>query len=82
MVVAFLSYLVWFWLITRYPAGRVSSYTFLSPLFGIAAGALILGERASVALILALGFVAVGIRLVNGPPGASPRTQLPRRSAA
>ncbi|HEY6431416.1 MAG TPA: DMT family transporter [Acetobacteraceae bacterium] len=67
VVVAFASYLIWFWLITHYPAGRLSAYTFLSPLFGIAAGALILGERASIELGLALLFVAIGIRLVNGP---------------
>ncbi len=67
VIVAFVSYLTWFWLITRYPAGRLSAYTFLSPLFGIAAGALILGEHASIELGLALLFVAIGIRLVNGP---------------
>ncbi len=67
-IVAFLSYLIWFWLVTHYPAGRLASYTFLSPLFGIAAGVLILGEHASAALALSLVFVAVGIRLVNGPP--------------
>ena len=77
VIVAFVSYLVWFWMVTHYPAGRLSAYTFLSPLFGIAAGALILGERTSVALVLALGFVALGIRLVNGPP-----VPLPRRATA
>lgn len=73
VIVAFVSYLVWFWMVTHYPAGRLSAYTFLSPLFGIAAGALILGERTSIALVLALGFVALGIRLVNGPPVSLPR---------
>jgi len=68
VIVAFVSYLIWFWLVTHYPAGRLSAYTFLSPLFGIAAGFLILGEHASVALLLALVFVAAGIRLVNGAP--------------
>ncbi|MDE2583623.1 MAG: DMT family transporter [Rhodospirillales bacterium] len=75
VVVAFASYLTWFWLITRYPAGRLSAYTFLSPLFGILAGVAILGEHATPGLLLALVFVAVGIRLVNGRapvPAAAP----------
>ncbi|MEO8714874.1 MAG: DMT family transporter [Acetobacteraceae bacterium] len=66
-IVAAASYLIFIWLISRYPAGRLSAYTFLTPLFGILAGAGLLGERVSPALILALVFVAIGIRLVNGP---------------
>ncbi|HSU06618.1 MAG TPA: DMT family transporter [Acetobacteraceae bacterium] len=81
VVVAFASYLIWFWLITHYPAGRLSAYTFLSPLFGIAAGALILNEHASIELALALLFVAIGIRLVNGPPARPlPRLAVEGRS--
>lgn len=68
VIVASASYMVWFWLIARYPAGRLSAFTFLSPLFGMIAGVLLLDERATPALILALVFVAAGIRLVNGPP--------------
>lgn len=67
VIVAAGTYLVFVWLIAHYPAGRLSSYTFLTPLFGILAGAGLLGERVSPALILALVFVALGIRLVNGP---------------
>jgi drug/metabolite transporter (DMT)-like permease len=78
IIVAFASYLTWFWLITRYPAGRLSAYTFLSPLFGIAAGALILRENASFELGLALLLVAISIRLVNAPPVSS----APRVAAA
>lgn len=76
VVVAFVSYMAWFWLIARYPAGRLSAFTFLSPLFGMLAGVLLLGERATPALVLALLFVAAGIRLVNGP-GAAPRRVAP-----
>jgi drug/metabolite transporter (DMT)-like permease len=68
VVVAFVSYLAWFWLVTRYPAGRLSSFSFLTPLFGLAAGTLLLGERASWALLLALALVAIGIYLVNRAP--------------
>lgn len=67
VVVAFASYLAWFWLISRYPAGRLSSFSFLTPLFGLLAGALVLGEPVGWALLLALLLVGIGIALVNRP---------------
>ena len=67
IIVAFASYLVWFALIRVYPASTLSTFTFLTPLFGLLFGAVLLGERVSAALILALGLVAVGIWLVNRP---------------
>ena len=74
VVVAWLSYLGWFWLMRRYPAGRLSSFTFLTPLFGALFGKLILGERLSGRLGLALVLVSLGIYLVNRPglPSAPP----------
>jgi len=68
VVVAFVSYLAWFWLISRYPAGRLSSFAFLTPIFGLMAGALLLGEPVSWALAAALVLVAIGIFLVNRAP--------------
>jgi drug/metabolite transporter (DMT)-like permease len=68
IVVAFVSYLAWFWLVSHYPAGRLSAFTFLTPLFGLIAGAVILGETVTWALIAALALVGAGIYLVNRPP--------------
>ena len=68
VLVAFASYLVWFWLVAHYPAGRLAAFSFLTPLFGVMAGALLLGERISAALAAALGLVVIGIWLVNRPP--------------
>jgi drug/metabolite transporter (DMT)-like permease len=67
VLVAFVTYLAWFWLITRYPAGRLAVFSFLTPLIGMAAGALILGERITVMLAFAAALVALGIYLVNRP---------------
>ena len=67
IVVAFASYLAWFWLISRYPAGRLSAFSFLTPLFGVAAGAMLLGESVTPALLLAVVLVGAGIYLVNRP---------------
>ena len=65
--VAFASYLAWFWLIIRYPAGRVSGFTFLTPVFGIAAGALIQGDAVGAGLVVGVVAIVVGLRLLNGP---------------
>jgi drug/metabolite transporter (DMT)-like permease len=66
IIVAFASYVAWIWLVRNYPPTRVSSYTFLSPVFGVIAGHLVLGEDFTLSLAVALALVAVGIILVNG----------------
>jgi drug/metabolite transporter (DMT)-like permease len=63
--VAFISYLAWFWLIVRYPASRLASFTFLTPLFGVLAGGSLLNEPITNSLLLALGLVGTGVYLVN-----------------
>lgn len=68
--VAFVTYLVWFWLVREYPASRLASFTFLTPLFGVLAGIALLGEPVTKALLLALFLVAAGIYLVNRPEKA------------
>ena len=65
VVVAFASYLTWFWLLTRYLAARLAVFSFLSPMFGVTFGVLILGERLSSGFVLAALLVASGIALVN-----------------
>jgi drug/metabolite transporter (DMT)-like permease len=65
VVVAFASYLVWFWLLSRYLAGRLSVFSFLTPLFGVAFGALLLNEPISLTLLIATALVGAGIALVN-----------------
>ena len=67
VVVTFASYLVWFWLIRHYPATRLASFTMLTPVFGLLAGALLLGEPVTARLLVALVAVAGGIVLVNRP---------------
>lgn len=69
--VATVTYLAWFWLIRNYPPSRLASFTFLTPLFGVLSGGLLLGEPITVRLILALVMVGGGIYLVNRT-GATP----------
>jgi drug/metabolite transporter (DMT)-like permease len=65
VVVTFASYLTWFWLLTRYMAARLSVFTFLTPLFGVAAGVAVLREPLSPAFAVAVALVGAGIYLVN-----------------
>jgi drug/metabolite transporter (DMT)-like permease len=67
IVVAFVSYLVWFWLLTRFLASRLMVFSFLTPLFGVAFGVLLLNERLSAQFGLAALLVVAGIMLVNAP---------------
>jgi drug/metabolite transporter (DMT)-like permease len=67
VVVAFVSYLIWFWLLTRYMASRLSVFSFLTPLFGVTFGVLLLGESFSLRFLMAAGLVLAGIALVNAP---------------
>lgn len=66
-VVASASYLAWFWLIRHYPATRLSSFSFLTPVFGVLAGGALLGEALTPAVWLALGLVGAGIWIANRP---------------
>ena len=61
------SFVIWFALIIRYSANRLSAFTFLTPLFGVAAGHLVLNEPLTPAFALAVGLVAAGLVLVNRP---------------
>ena len=65
VIVAFASYLAWFWLLTRYLAARLSVLSFLTPLFGMASGVLFLSEPLSAHFALAALLIAAGIALVN-----------------
>jgi drug/metabolite transporter (DMT)-like permease len=65
-VVSF-TFAVWFALIVRYSVARLSVFTFLVPLFGVAAGHLVLGDPLTPPFALAVALVAVGILLVNRP---------------
>lgn len=65
VIVTFASYLLWFWLIRHYPATRLSSFTMLTPVFGLLLGAVLLTEPVTGRLLFALATVATGIYLVN-----------------
>jgi drug/metabolite transporter (DMT)-like permease len=61
------TFVAWFALIIRYSASRLSVFTFLTPLFGVAAGRAILGDPLTTAFAVAAALVAGGLVLVNWP---------------
>ena len=65
---AFASYLAWMWLLRHYPATQMSSFTFLTPVFALVFGVVLLHEPLTMQLVLALLGVAAGIVLVNRKP--------------
>ena len=67
VIVAFVSYLAWFWLLTRYLAGRLLVFSFLTPLFGVGFGMVLMSDRPSLHFILAAAMVVGGIAMVNVP---------------
>lgn len=59
------TFVIWFALVARFSASRLSAFTFLTPLFGVTAGRLVLGEPLTWAFAGAVALVAAGLVLVN-----------------
>ena len=60
---------LWFWLLRHGEASRVSAFYFLTPVFGLALGALLLGESVRPLDGVGLVTVAAGIVLVQSSRG-------------
>ena len=59
------TFVIWFALIKNYSANRLSAFSFLTPLFGVVAGHLVLGDPLTPAFAAAVALVAGGLILVN-----------------
>ena len=58
-------FLAWFWLLSIYPASIMTSYSFLSPVFGVIFGWVLLGEEINFSIFISLLLVSLGIFLIN-----------------
>ena len=65
VIVAFISYFIWFKLIHEYSVSRLSAFTFFTPIFGVLFGILLLNEELTVSLMVGLPLVSMGILFVN-----------------
>ena len=68
IVVSFVSYLTWFWLLRKYLASNLAVFSFITPLFGVTFGVLLLGEPLSVNFVLGAVMVLCGVILVSAEP--------------
>ncbi|MGF6591805.1 DMT family transporter [Pseudomonas sp. 2835] len=65
LIVSFFSYLTWFWLLRRYLASNLAVFSFITPLFGVTFGVLLLGEPLSLNFVLGAIMVLFGVTLVS-----------------
>lgn len=65
LIVSFFSYLAWFWLLRRYLASNLAVFSFITPLFGVTFGVLLLGEPLSMNFVLGAIMVLLGVTLVS-----------------
>jgi drug/metabolite transporter (DMT)-like permease len=65
LVISIASYLAWFWLLRHYLASRLMLLSLLTPIFGVALGALLLGDPIDLRFALGTVLVLVGILIVN-----------------
>jgi len=72
VIIAFITYFIWFMLIHEYSVSRLSAFTFFTPIFGVLAGVLFLKEEFTVSLMIGLPMVCIGIFLVNWKRKRSP----------
>lgn len=66
LIVCVIGMLLWFWLLTVYPASQLGALCFLTPVFGIIFGVLLLRESVDPEFILGAATVLAGIVLVSG----------------
>lgn len=66
VVVSFASFLTWFSLLRRYVVTQLSVFSFMTPIFGVTFGVLVLGDPLSPAFVAGAALVLAGITIVSG----------------
>lgn len=64
-IIAFGTFLMWFWLLRKYMASRLSIFSFLTPLFGVSFGVVFLDDPLDAWFVVGAAFVVAGIGMVN-----------------
>lgn len=67
VLIAFFTLLIWFWLLTSYNASQLASFSFLTPIFGVAFGVMLLNESLDSNFVIGATMVIVGVAIVNHP---------------
>lgn len=67
VIVSYAALLLWFWLLRRYLASRLGVFAFLSPIFGVGFGVLLMNDPISINFALGGLAILAGLLLVNSP---------------
>jgi drug/metabolite transporter (DMT)-like permease len=65
LVIAVVSYLVWFWLLRHYLTSRLMLMSLLTPLFGVLFGAALMGDAIDARFAMGAVLVLTGVLIVN-----------------
>jgi drug/metabolite transporter (DMT)-like permease len=65
IVIMCLGFIGWLWVMSRYSASSTSSFAFLTPIFGVLFGWLIMGDIIDLQIYLSLFLTCLGIYLIN-----------------
>ncbi|MBM7118625.1 DMT family transporter [Archangium primigenium] len=68
VVVSFITYTLWFWMLRRYLASNLAVLSFMTPLFGVTLGVVLLSEPLTPQFVGGAVLVLLGITLVSGEP--------------
>lgn len=68
VIVAFASFLCWFWMLTRYKATQLGVFSFLTPLIGVILGYFLLGDALTTGFLIGSAGVLIGIIIVSASP--------------
>lgn len=72
VIIAFASFLLWFWMLRRYLASRILVFSFLTPLFGVGFGILLLHDPVDPRFAAGAAMVLAGVVMVNIPERRAP----------
>lgn len=72
LFVCFASFLIWFAMLRRYLAARLGVLSFMTPIFGVAWGMLLLDEHPGAAFMAGSVLVMAGLVIVNGEAWIAP----------
>jgi drug/metabolite transporter (DMT)-like permease len=72
VVVVFFTYMMWLVLLKRFSATSLQSFTFLTPVWGVFFGIMLLGEEAQALMMVGIALVGLGLYLINRPRAAAP----------
>ncbi|HEX7926930.1 MAG TPA: DMT family transporter, partial [bacterium] len=73
MVVVVFTYMMWLVLLKRFSATALQSFTFLTPVWGVFFGIVLLGDEAQALMLAGIALVGLGLYLINRPRASTAR---------